>query len=180
MTKILIIVDMQNDFITGPLGNDDCRNAVKGCVELAKSDEFAYTIYTRDTHFEDYLETLEGKKLPVTHCIHETEGWELIPELAELQKNKHAFVVNKTTFGSTVRLNDVVNFLTQELKDDEFEIHFAGVCTSICVISNMAILRAWNPNTRIVLHKNATGDVTQEQKEAAFVVAKSIQCDVED
>ena len=110
MTKILIIVDMQNDFITGPLGNDDCRNAVKGCVELAKSDEFAYTIYTRDTHFEDYLETLEGKKLPVTHCIHETEGWELIPELAELQKNKHAFVVNKTTFGSTVRLNDGLFF----------------------------------------------------------------------
>jgi len=180
MTKILIIVDMQNDFITGPLGNDDCRNAVKGCVDLAKSDEFAYTIYTRDTHFSDYDSTLEGKKLPVPHCIHETEGWQLIPELAELQKIKHAFLVNKTTFGSTMRLNEVVNFLTQELNDDEFELHFAGVCTSICVISNMAILRAWYPNTRIVLHKNATGDVTQEQKEAAFTVAKSIQCDVED
>lgn len=179
--KILIVVDMQEDFIRGPLGNEDCRNAVQGCVDLCKSGEFDHIIFTRDTHFENYLNTLEGEKLPVKHCINGSNGWEIIPELAEFVKNSElkegigSNVINKFTFGS-LTLTDMIEPLRNGLND--IELHFAGVCTSICVLSNMTICRAKYPDVKIVLHKNATGDVTPEMKNAAFICANAIQCEV--
>lgn len=189
MKKILVVVDMQNDFITGPLGNEDCRNAVAGCVELCENGGFDEIFFTKDTHYGYYLETLEGQKLPVKHCIKGTNGWKIIPELSRFVSKDYE--IEKTTFGSvsTSSGNNLPNAIMSWMYDkrsnfkdfiEPVEIHFCGVCTSICVISNMAILRAHFPNTKIVLHRNATGDVTPEMKEAAFVVAKSIQCEVED
>ena len=189
MKRILVVIDMQEDFIRGPLGNDDCRNAVAGCVDLCKNGckdgVFDEMVFTRDTHHANYMETLEGQKLPVKHCIKGTAGWDIIPELEEFAKAVFSFTVNKETFGSLpgtaeLSLVDILRYDLAPAELKEAEIHFCGVCTSICVLSNMAIVRAAFPNTRIVLHKNATGDVTPEMKEAAFVCAKSIQCDVED
>lgn len=186
MKKILIVVDMQNDFITGPLGNEDCRNAVKGCVDLCKSGDFNHIIFTRDTHQENYMDTLEGKKLPVKHCINDTAGWNIIPELDKFAGRPESVVIDKDTFGSVSRnprkttVADNVRYFLKEWNDNDVELHFCGVCSSICVLSNMTILRAYFPNTKIVLHRNATGDVTEEMKQAAFICAKAIQCEVED
>jgi len=196
MKKILVMIDMQNDFITGPLGNDDCRDAVKGCVDLIRYGGFDTIFFTRDTHQENYLETLEGQKLPVKHCIEGTDGWQIIPEIQNLMPlpDVKCRIIDKPTFGS---IPDFIFHRNETLPDSIFkwidanttritdwyepvEIHFAGVCTSICVLSNMAICRAYFPNTRIVLHKNATGDVSEENKQAAFVCAKAIQCEIED
>jgi len=187
MKKILIVVDMQNDFISGTLGNEDCRNAVKGCVDLCENGGFDYIVFTRDTHGEDYLNTLEGKKLPVRHCIYGTEGWNIIQDLRKYAESETSLVIDKTTFGSLHALPETVYSCLTNLNISDgsnvyadFELHFCGVCTSICVLSNMAICRAQFPNARIVLHKGATGDVTDEMKQAAFVCANSIQCEVED
>lgn len=191
MQKILIVVDMQEDFIRGSLGNDDCRNAVDGCVKLLSKDEFDWVIFTRDTHNENYLSTLEGKKLPIKHCIKDSDGWQIIHELKEWadkasiafmkdpQTPNHVLVLDKNTFGDTVNL---ANFIADiwGWTGDEVELHFAGVCTSICVLSNMTICRAHFPNTKIVLHTKATGDVTPTMKHAAFVCANAIECEVED
>lgn len=195
MQRILVVVDMQEDFIRGPLGNDDCRNAVNGCVDLCdhgfRGEDFDWMVFTRDTHQENYLFTLEGRKLPVKHCIKDTAGWEIIPELKEwtddasemfmkdaLRPNYHV-LINKNTFGDANQLPAFISH-AWNWKGDDVELHFCGVCTSICVLSNMTICRAHFPNTRIFLHRNATGDVTPQMKEAAFVCANSIQCEVVD
>lgn len=188
MKKILIVVDMQNDFITGSLGNKDCRNAVKGCVDLCRTGGFNKLFFTLDTHQTNYMETLEGQKLPVEHCIEGTTGWGICPELYPYIKD--ACLIEKSTFGSVPNQTDnlpgsVIEWAHKNLRGTEdyiepIELHFCGVCTSVCVLSNMTILRAYFPNTKIVLHRNATGDVTEEMKQAAFICAKAIQCEVED
>ena len=189
MKKILVVVDMQNDFIYGPLGNDDCRGAVKGCVDLCENGGFDAIFWTKDTHDVSYLQTLEGKKLPVEHCICDTEGWRIIPELQKYF-SEDKYLIQKNTFGSLPGEyknlpNAILSWIdchTTKVTDwfEPVEIHFCGVCTSICVLSNMTIIRALLPNTKIVLHANATGDVTPEMKKAAFVCAKAIQCEVVD
>jgi nicotinamidase-related amidase len=185
MKKILIVIDMQNDFITGSLGNDDCRNAVAGCVDLCKNGGFDSMVFTRDTHYATYMSTLEGRKLPVVHCINGTYGWNIIPELSEFANSVNSRTVNKTTFGSIpgtkeLCVTDIIKVDAAGCNEEGIELHFCGVCTSICVLSNMTICRAMFPNAKIVLHKNATGDVTPEMKQAAFVCANSIQCEVEE
>lgn len=197
MKKVLVVVDMQEDFIHGSLGNDDCRDAVKGCVNLCAGGGFDKIVFTRDTHLDDYPHTLEGKKLPVAHCIKDTKGWNIVRELEEAAFGKDVKVIDKVTFGSVEtqyfgfpKCEDLVSVIKGWAVDktdrnfydyvEPFELHFCGVCTSICVLANMVICRAHFPNTRIVLHTKATGDVTEEMKQAAFVVAKAQQCDLED
>ena len=179
MKKILVVVDMQNDFITGSLGNDDCRAAVKGCVDLCKSGEFDKIVFTRDTHDEGYMDSLEGQKLPVPHCVRLTNGWQVIPELLPYMGSELSWILDKRTFGCEALPGEIARLSNEELHD-ACELHFCGVCTSICVLANMVICRAAFPNTRIVLHTKATGDVTEEMKQAAFVCAKAQQCDIED
>lgn len=178
MKKILIVIDMQNDFIYGALGNDDCRNAVKGCVDLCENGKFDKILFTRDTHYENYMETLEGKKLPVPHCLFKSDGWQIIPELKDYIKDP-SNILDKITFGCERLTEKILNIRVYDFQEP-CELHFAGVCTSICVLSNMTICRAAFPNMKIVLHRNATGDVTEEMKQAAFVCAKAIQCEIED
>lgn len=188
--KILVVVDMQNDFITGSLGNEDCRNAVKGCVELCRNGGFDDIIFTRDTHRENYLDTLEGQKLPVKHCIKGSKGWKIIDELWKFAKSNHearSYIVDKDTFGSVENgagsLPETIGDIVYNRYDnnyDDLEVHFCGVCTSICVLANMVIIRAEWPDLKIVLHTKATGDVTEEMKQAAFICAKAQQCELED
>lgn len=171
--KILVVVDMQNDFLTGSLGNKECAETVGPVAELIKSKDWDKVIFTRDTHYSDYLDTLEGKKLPVKHCIKYTEGWEIEKTLMNLVPPEKVYIEDKLTFGCLELPQGI--YYADNAAD---EIHICGVCTSICVLSNAAILRAYFPNTPIILHKDCTADVTPEMKEAALKCFQAIQCEV--
>lgn len=157
MSKALIVIDMQNDFITGPLGNPDCRSVVPNIVQTIQQGSYDQIIFTRDTHTENYLQTQEGRNLPVEHCIQGTEGWNIIDELSGIA-DQHT-IIDKITFGS-MKLPDY-------LKDNE-EIDLVGVCTGICVISNAMILKAAYPETKISVIASATACVTPESKQTAL------------
>lgn len=158
---------MQNDFITGPLGNAECQAVVPKIVQILQNESYDKIIFTRDTHTKDYLQTQEGKNLPVEHCIRDTNGWNIIDELAEYADKHH--VVDKITFGS-MDLPDL-------LKDIE-EIDLTGVCTGICVISNAMILKAAYPETRISVIEAATACVTPQSKQTALDAMKLCQINI--
>lgn len=164
MSKALIVIDMQNDFITGPLGNPECQAVVPNIVQILQQNSYDKIIFTRDTHTKDYLQTQEGKNLPVEHCIQGTEGWNIINELSDFS-SKHN-IINKITFGSM----DLPN----QLKGMD-EIDLVGVCTGICVISNAMILKAAYPEAQISVIESATACVTPESKQTALDAMKLCQ-----
>lgn len=182
--KILIVVDMQNDFIYGPLGTDEAKNIVPAVID--KIEEYYDNnnnnpiIFTQDTHYNDYLYTLEGKKLPIPHCICGSEGWDLIPEINYLKRklNLNADFVNKESFG----FNDWEGCLEWNEDEDFMEhiesIELCGVCTDICVVSNALILRALYPDKKIIVDAKCCAGVTPEKHKAALEVMKSCQIDV--
>ena len=171
MDKLLIVVDMQVDFITGSLGTPEARKIVPRVVEKVKNAlEHENTVaYTMDTHEENYLETFEGRHLPVKHCVYGTDGWELIPELKGLVSKLRQF--RKSTFGSVA--------LASEYGKEHFsEIELCGVCTDICVVSNALLLRASLPETRIMVDSLATAGSTGEAHAAALLVMQKNQIEV--
>lgn len=174
MKKILVVIDMQNDFLTGSLGNAECAATIAPVRELLGSRVWDLVAFTRDTHRGNYAETLEGRKLPVPHCLEGTEGWQIAPALRPFAETTGALVVDKPTFGSFA----LADALADRTGGEEAELHLCGVCTSICVLSNAAILRARFPDAPIVVHADATADVTPEMKAHALAVLGSIQCDV--
>lgn len=175
--KVLITVDMQNDFVNGSLGTKEAVGIVDNVVQLNKKalTERWQLMYTRDTHESNYLDTLEGKKLPVEHCIRGTDGWQLIPELEEF-KYCNCYTINKPTFGS-YGLLETLERLDKEQGIEE--IHICGLCTDICVVSNALLIRATFPNKVIVVHKDCCAGVTPETHNAALEVMKMCQIDVE-
>ena len=166
--KYLIVVDMQNDFITGSLGSKLAKAIVPNVVEKVKNYE-GTVIFTRDTHFSDYMDTQEGKNLPVKHCIKDTTGWEICNELKPYA-NK---VIDKITFGS-VDLPDVIKAYGEQIE----EIELCGLCTDICVISNAMILKATFPEVKIVVDSNCCAGVTEESHQTALNAMKAVQIDV--
>ena len=138
MSKILVIVDMQNDFIDGSLGTPEAQAMLPRLVEKIKNEpDTTRYIFTKDTHHEGYMMTPEGKKLPIPHCIKGTHGWEIPECLTELFTNS-PFVIEKPTFGS-VELMEWIN----DIADIDVDtIEFVGLCTDICVVSNALLLRA--------------------------------------
>lgn len=147
--ELLVVVDMQNDFITGALGNDECREIVPNVVKKIKGFK-GDVVYTLDTHDENYLETQEGKLLPVKHCIKPSEGWHLIPEL---QRTKMLRGFEKNTFGSTE--------LAQWIKSMGYsKVTLIGVCTDICVISNAMVIKAFNPELKITVDSSCCAGVS--------------------
>lgn len=174
--KALIVVDVQNDFVTGPLGTKEAQAAIPNIKELIRqfNNEYDLTIVTQDTHHSNYLDTLEGKKLPVEHCIHDTRGWMIVREVAQvLDELPICAFVEKETFGSF----GIVGQLASEVSPVE-EIHICGFCTEICVLANAVILRAAFPNVPIYIHKNACAGVTPESHEAALLMFKAQQMEV--
>jgi len=177
MKKILVVVDMQNDFITGPLGNDECRAVVPKVVDLIKNGRYDRIIYTQDTHDDDYLETNEGKHLPVKHCIVGTEGWELAKDIENAIDNTDERItmgLTKKTFGSL--------FLPESLKrrneiTKNTQIDFCGVCTGICVISNVMLTKAAAPEANIRVIADACACVTPESHERALAAME--MCHIE-
>lgn len=163
--KTLIVIDMQNDFITGSLGTreavaivDNVKNKV--AEYKAKGDEI---IFTRDTHKPNYLETSEGKKLPVEHCIEGTEGWQIFGGLMV----EGAEIIDKPSFGFTGW--DKYKFT---------EIELVGLCTDICVVSNALILKALFPEIKISVDESCCAGVTPETHRAALETMKMCQIDV--
>ena len=166
--KYLIVVDMQVDFISGALGSEHAKAIVPNVVEKVKNYS-GKVIFTRDTHFENYLSTQEGKKLPVKHCIKGTKGWEVCDELKPFVKT----VVDKITFGSV----DLPKLL-KDLGDDVEEIELCGLCTDICVISNAIILKTAFPEVRVVVDSSCSAGVTNESHQTAINAMKAVQIEI--
>lgn len=161
----LIVVDMQNDFISGSLGSEQAKKIVQNVVEKVKNFD-GTILFTRDTHGEDYLKTQEGKNLPVPHCIKGTFGHEICDELKPFAKT----VVDKQTFGSIL--------LPERIKKGRSKvekIELCGLCTDICVISNAMILKATFPETEIVVDERCCAGVTEESHQNALNAMRAVQ-----
>lgn len=172
--KVLVCVDCQVDFTTGALANPIAEKRVPAIKERVASarENHEMVIFTQDTHMEDYMDTLEGEKLPIEHCIYQTEGWEIVEEL----KDEAALCVLKPTFGSFDLIDRVVAF--RNAFNEDVEIELCGFCTDICVVSNAILLRAAMPNTRITVNERLCAGTTKENHEAALAVMRSCQIDV--
>jgi len=166
--KILVVVDMQNDFIDGALGTPEAVKIVPYVKELIKNFD-GKVLFTRDTHFPDYMDTQEGKNLPVPHCIQGTPGWEIRPELDALRKTE---AIDKLTFGSS-ELPDILK------KEENIEsITFIGLCTDICVISNVMITKAFFPEVPLIVDAKGCAGVTPESHKNALAAMKMCQVTV--
>ena len=173
--KFLIIVDMQKDFIDGALGSAEAQAVVNAAVKRIRAcREAGYqVIATLDTHEADYMETAEGKKLPVPHCIRGTEGWELNPLIREAMGN--GTLVEKPTFGS-IRLPEMLR--ERIVEGDRMTIELIGLCTDICVVSNALLLKANFPEAQIAVNAKCCAGVTPEKHRAALETMQSCQIDI--
>ena len=171
MQDILVVVDMQNDFIDGALGTKEAVTIVPKVEEKIRNFH-GTVLFTRDTHETWYLETQEGKKLPVPHCIRDTEGWQIRSELDSLRKTEP---IDKETFGSTDLADDLVAMII----DDEIKsITFVGLCTDICVISNALLVKAALPEVPIIVDAACCAGVTPESHENALKAMEMCQVEV--
>lgn len=169
--KILVVIDMQNDFIDGALGTKEAEEIVSRVIDQIKKFE-GRVIATRDTHETNYLETAEGQKLPVVHCVRNTLGWEIQSDIAALVKERP---VDKPVFGSI----DLGNLLKAYHQQEAIEsITLIGVCTDICVISNALILKACLPEVPIIVDASCCAGVTPETHTQALNAMKVCQIDV--
>ena len=202
---ILVVIDMQNDFITDALGTPEAPNIVDSVCGLIRSFD-GQVVYTRDTHFEDYLNTQEGKKLPVEHCIKGTDGWQICKKVSECI-GEEDLIVDKVTFGAEQLPNLLRKRMKREYTADDMamsaervksensegsaennenavadmipeEIHLAGLCTDICVISNAMICKAAFPETLIYIHEACCAGVTPESHRTALDAMRACQMEI--
>lgn len=168
MKELLVVIDMQNDFVTGSLGTkeacgivDNVKNKIEDYVK--KGQEI---VFTRDTHTEQYPETQEGRLLPVEHCIKGNKGWELIPEIRPYSEGRSVF--DKTTFGSVP--------LAEYIRDGGFDaVEMIGLCTDICVVSNALLAKAYVPELPVRVDPACCAGVTPESHESALCTMKMCQ-----
>lgn len=167
MQNILVVVDMQNDFIDGALGTKEAQAILPNVERLVK--DFNGKIYfTRDTHSENYMQTQEGKNLPVPHCIKNTNGWEIAPSLISYAKN----IIDKPTFGST----ELANELILENKKEEIQsVTLVGLCTDICVISNAMLIKASLLECKVLVDASCCAGVTPQSHKNALDAMKMCQ-----
>lgn len=162
MRKILLVIDMQNDFIDGALGTKEAEATVDRVVEeinkYPREDVFA----TRDTHGAGYLDTQEGRNLPVTHCVKGTSGWELHPKIAAALEN--AQIIDKPSFGSV----ELAGQLARMAEKETLDITLVGLCTDICVVSNALLVKAFLPETPVSVIADCCAGVTPESHAAAL------------
>jgi nicotinamidase-related amidase len=177
--KVLVVIDMQKDFVDGALGSPEAQAIVPNVAARVKEYaemEDGLIVYTRDTHFADYADTREGRYLPVPHCIFETEGWEIVPEVL----NDHAAIAifNKETFGYSAIAEEIGYIVNGELDQEIDSIEVCGLCTDICVISNALILKANFAGIPITVDSACCAGVTPAKHEAALEVMRSCQIEV--
>ena len=170
--KVLVVIDMQKDFTTGVLGNPQTAAVTKPVAEkirdFVKNEPDGLVIATMDTHTEDYLNTQEGRNLPVKHCVRGTDGWQLEPAVQEALP-ENAVIVEKVTFGAT-RLPEIIG---TGRKIEEFQM--VGVCTDICVISNAMILKAAFPEVPVRVIPACCAGVTPESHDNALAAMRMCQ-----
>ena len=168
MQDVLIVIDMQNDFIDGALGTPEAQ----AIVDSVDSQILRYkkakkpVLYTMDTHTSNYLDTLEGQKLPIVHCVKGTKGWDLA-----VNHSNGDVVFEKPTFGSI----DLACYVANNYKSSNIEL--CGVCTDICVLSNATLLRAFNPNQHICINSNLCAGTTPKAHTRALDALQQIQID---
>lgn len=172
MRKILIVIDMQKDFINGALGTKEAEAIVEPVIEKIKSYNIKDVYATRDTHTENYLETNEGRHLPVIHCVNGTEGWKIDKRVAKFLKG--ATIIDKPTFGSV----DLARHLRDENMKEQLEIELVGLCTDICVVSNALLLKANMPEINISVDSKCCAGVTLKSHQAALETMKMCQIDI--
>ena len=191
MKKVLVVVDMQNDFITGVLGTEEAKAITPKVAQYIRdhADKDTVLLFTRDTHDADYLNTQEGKKLPIPHCLKDTYGWELAPEMEEViydTRDKYSdfdtyfpyvsdHIIDKPTFGS-IDLQNLLYVLDEE--DDVKEITLLGVCTDICVISNAILAKATLPEATVKVVAGCCAGVSPETHKTALEAMKLCQIDI--
>ena len=172
MRRMLVVVDMQNDFIDAALGTAEAVAIVDAVKEKIRSYPIENVIATMDTHGENYLETQEGRNLPVTHCVKGSDGWKIRPDIAALLDG--AKIYEKPTFGSTALAADL-RALSQS---EDIELELIGLCTDICVVSNALLLKAYMPEVRISVDASCCAGVTPEKHLAALETMRSCQVNV--
>jgi nicotinamidase-related amidase len=170
MKKMLVVIDMQNDFVDGALGTKEAVAIVPAVVEKIRSHPADCVWATRDTHHPDYLQTQEGHNLPVEHCIEGTDGWQLCPAVAEALP-EGARIFDKPTFGST----ELAQALAELAQTEEIEVEFVGLCTDICVVSNALLTKATLPEVRVSVDPACCAGVTPAAHEAALATMRSCQ-----
>lgn len=181
MRKILVIVDLQNDFIDGALANPAAKAIIPNVVNLINSNAKKYDkiICTLDTHYADYMYTVEGQNLPVAHCIKMTHGWLINSEIkdalsiVEKSDKEKVVYIEKNTFGAF----ELPYHIGQNMED--VEIDFVGTCTGVCVINNVALAKAANPNAVINVYENLCACVTPESHNRAIEQMKFNHINIE-
>lgn len=184
--RVLVVVDVQKDFVDGALGSIAAQSIIPHMRKRIKeyADGETLILFTKDTHEENYLETFEGVRLPVEHCVRGTPGWSLVKDISTLADGYSNFLIYsdeevvrsrilKETFGS-IKLCEILKKYESEITD----ITFMGFCTDICVISNALMVRAYLPNTRIIVDASCCAGSTLDKHLAALEVMKSCQIDV--
>ena len=172
MQDILIVVDMQNDFIDGALGTAEAVAIVPKVVEKVRGFK-GTVIFTRDTHDENYMQTQEGRNLPVPHCIKGSRGWEVCPALEPLRTG---LTIDKPTFGSA-ELGRLL--LELDAKEPVGSITLVGLCTDICVISNAMIAKAFLPEVPVTVDAACCAGVTPESHRNSLSAMKMCQVRIE-
>ena len=173
MKKILVVVDIQNDFVDGALGTREAVAIIDNAAQKIKNFDGDIFV-TLDTHYENYMQTLEGQKLPVPHCIKNTNGWLLNPKIADALKNRNYKTVEKLTFGST----ELPQLIKESIGDNQAEITLIGLCTDICVVSNALLLKANFTDVQIYVDSSCCAGVTPETHNAALEVMKCCQINI--
>lgn len=171
MNKLLVVIDMQVDFVNGTLGTTEAQLIVPEVVRKVETEIAAGTtvVFTKDTHGEGYLNTQEGRKLPVVHCVKDTKGWELVPELRTFEEGRT--VMEKGTFGSSA----LAHFAAKNQFD---EVELIGLCTDICVISNAMLIKAACPETVIRVCESCCAGVTPQSHKNALEAMKMCQIEI--
>lgn len=184
MKKVTVIIDMQNDFLTGALANPDAVSIIPSVLEQIKSAD--YVMYTRDTHGDDYSETQEGRNLPVSHCIKDTWGWQIVDELDPkalvengVMARKLWYLTDKPTFGYVdIWSGGVFANLVKANGQENLEVTFCGTCTDICVVSNAMIVKSLYPEMTVNVKADACAGLTPEKHQSALDVMASCQINV--
>ena len=167
MKKVLIVIDMQKDFVDGSLANPDAQAIVPAIASYVKAYD-GDIIATRDTHPENYMQTAEGKKLPVPHCIENTDGWQIVDEISAALQEKRATILNKPTFG----------YLGWGMLGEYDEAELVGTCTDICVVSNALVLKAMFPDLTVKVNAPLCAGTSKANHEAALAVMGCCQVEI--
>lgn len=181
MKKIAVVIDMQNDFLTGSLANPDAVSIIPSVLEQIKNSDSV--VYTRDTHGVNYLETQEGKNLPVPHCIEGTHGWQIVDELnpynifTDTDINMWC-IFNKPTFGDVNIWKDMYFADLVNWNGEGVEVTLCGTCTDICVVSNALIIKALYPEIIVNVKADACAGLTPEKHKSAIDVMSSCQINI--